>query len=507
MRKSASLLLLLCFAAAVQAQTSDWKKKSAQVDQYIDSLMKGWNIPGMAIGIVQGDQLVYAKGFGYRNLEQQLKVDTATLFPIASNSKLFTATVATEMALEGKLDLDKPVRNYLPELLFSTDELNAKASLRDLLSHRTGLPRYDAFWVYNNIKRDSLLKLVTHMQPQLTLREGYIYNNVMYATAGIALEKVGGASWETLVRQRLFAPLQMKASCFLPEEMTAYGNCATSYFQPDSTGKHYPVTHLAQSLALGPAGTIKSTVGDMSHWMMAQLNKGMYKGVQAIPAAAIEETVKPQSIAEKSTRFPELSNALYCLGRTIQTYKGRKLVMHTGSIDGFYSCLVFLPDEKIGVFMVHNAIDAGSLRGVMGLPVLDIVTGSSRTPWSARYREDYVKAKVAEKKNKAATAANQKKGTAPSHPLADYAGEFEHPVYGSLTVSTAGDQLALQFRSLTFDLHHYHYDQFHTDETYSDKPDFEFEFRTGEKGNISGVEMNVPGEPGPVLFTRKSQQP
>lgn len=504
MKKACWLLVLLLTSSVLFAQTIDWKKKLPIVNQYIDSLMKDWNIPGLAIAIVQGDKLVYAKGFGYRNLEQQLPVDTSTLFPIASNSKLFTATALAEMDLEHKLSLDAPVRDYLPQLHFSTDELNAKATLRDLLSHRTGLPRYDAFWAYNtDITRDDLLQLVQYMKPQYTLREGYIYNNVMYATAGIAMEKITDSSWESIIRKRLFNPLQMKASCFLPEEMTAYGNYSLSYYQNDSSKQMFPITHPAQSLALGPAGTIKSTVGDMSHWMIAQLNKGQYKGIQAIPAAAIEETLLAQNVTEKKARWPELSNSLYCLGRTVQSYKGYQLVYHTGSIDGFYSNLSFLPGEKLGIFMVHNATEAGSLRSIMALPVFDILLGLPRTPWISRYKEDYGKAKAKQKKDEQAFLANQQKETNPSHPLADYTGIYKHPAYGQLTIKMVNGALQADYRHLLLPLHHYHYDQFRTDEKNSDLPDFSFHFRLDENGHIAAVEIVELAEVDEVVFEKE----
>ena len=504
MKKACWLLAFMLISGILPAQTIDLKKKLPLVDRYIDSLVKDWNIPGLAIGIVQDDQLVYAKGFGYRDFARKLPVDTATLFPIASNTKLFTATIAAEMQGEGRLSLDAPVKTYLPLLQFSTDELNAKATLRDLLSHRTGLPRYDLFWAYNtDITRDELLQLVHYMKPRFSLREGYIYNNVMYAMAGIALEKITDSTWEALVKKRLFTPLQMTASCFLPEEMTAYGNYALSYYQDDSTQELLPITHLAQSLALGPAGTIKSTVGDMSHWMIAQLNNGQYKGAQAIPAAAVRETLLAQTVTEKTTRWPELSHSLYCLGRTVQQYKGYSLVSHTGSIDGFYSNLSFFPAQKIGIFMVHNSMEAGSLRSVMALPVFDILLGLSRTPWIARYKKDYLDAKAAEQKEKQQLLSDRQKGTHPSHPLADYAGEYEHPAYGSLTIRLVSGALVAGFRHLDIPLYHYHYDQFHTSEKSGDLPGFEVRFRTGETGQIDALEMSLSGDPGETVFRRK----
>ncbi|MGZ8538634.1 MAG: serine hydrolase domain-containing protein, partial [Flavisolibacter sp.] len=185
-------LVALLLIVSVSNSQLNFQKSFPAIDRYVDSLMKDWNLPGMALAIVYKDQLIYSKGYGFRDLEQKLPVQTNTLFPIASNSKLFTATLAAMLAVAGKMNLDKPVRSYLPSLNFYSDDLNARVTMRDMLSHRTGLPRYDFIWVGNEGSRKDAVSKVAYMKPQLGLREGYIYNNMMYATAGLVIETVTG---------------------------------------------------------------------------------------------------------------------------------------------------------------------------------------------------------------------------------------------------------------------------------------------------------------------------
>ena len=216
-------------------QSNPYSSKFIRVDDYIDSLMKEWKVPGLALAIVYKDQLIYGRGYGYRDLEKKLPVETTTLFPIASNTKLITSTVATMLQEEGKLNLDMPVKKYYPALNFYNDELNAKITMRDLLSHRTGLPGYNGMWVNAPNTRDDLVSKITYMKPALGFREGYIYNNMMYVTAGSVLEKITSKKWEDLVREKIFTPLGMNASCFTIEEVKKYGNYSLAYYEDDST--------------------------------------------------------------------------------------------------------------------------------------------------------------------------------------------------------------------------------------------------------------------------------
>ena len=494
MRIRILLFAFLFVAISSYSQTNPFQKKFPLIDRYIDSLLKDWNVPGLALGIVYKDQLVYGKGYGYRDVNKKLPVDTKTLFPIASNTKLFTATAAVMLEEEGKLSLDKPVRNYMPSLTFYNDELNTKVTLRDMLSHRTGLPRYDGIWVGAPFTRKETVSKVAFMKPQLGFREGYIYNNMMFASAGAVMETVTGKSWEEIIREKILRPLDMKLTSFTDEEMMKTNNYSLSYFEPDSTSRLLQETFIAQSEGLGPAGTIKSNIEEMSHWMIAQLNYGKYNGQQVIPADAIRETLIPNTIADRQGKWDELSNSLYGLGRAIQMYKGYKIATHTGSIDGYYSNLTFLPGQQLAIFMVHNGSPGGSLRGVMSLPVIDRLLGLDYTPWSERYRKDYLEAKAQEKKFKDSVAATQVRNTVPSHTLNAYTGTYSNPIYGDIAIELQNAQLVFLFRKQRSLLYHFHYDQFITKEDNNDKPDFRLNFLTNNKGDVDKFVMNPFGE-------------
>jgi len=496
MRKVLSTSLICACILLTNAQTNPYQKRFQIIDRYIDSVMKQWNIPGLALGVVYKDQLIYAKGYGYRDLEAKLQVDASTLFPIASNSKLFTATAAVMLAEEKKLSLDIPVKKYLPSLQFNNEELNASVTMRDLLSHRTGLPRYDGIWVNSGINsRKDFVEKVAYMKPQLGFREGYIYNNMMFVTAGAVMEAVAGDSWENIIRTKLFTPLEMNESYFAQEEWLQTNNKAYAYFEVDSTKRLVRRTLAGQTNALGPAGTIKSTVNDMSHWMIAQLNKGMYRGKQAISNTVIQQTLVPNNIADKEMKWEELSNGLYGLGRTIQTYKGHKIWSHTGSIDGFYSNLTFIPGEQIGIFMVHNSVPAGSFRSGMAYPVIDRLLSLSLTPWSEHYFTDYQLSEATAKKQKEAVAKTQVKNTIPSHPLTEYVGSYHNPLYGQVDINLVSEQLIINFRSVKSVLHHFHYDQFKTKNEGTDLPDFSISFSTNAAGKIDRLSMRPFGDP------------
>ena len=494
-----TFLLFISLTTFAQAPTPTTLRA---IDRYIDTLMRDWNIPGLALGIVYNDQLVYSKGYGYRNLEQKLPVTTTTLFPIASNTKLFTATAAVLLEEEGKLNLDKPARTYMPSLTFSNDELNAKVTLRDMLSHRTGLPTYDALWVGTDISRKDMVAQVVYMKPQLGFREGYIYNNMMYTAAGALMESVTGKSWEDIVREKLLLPLGMNATVFTTDDMKKGGNYTLAYFEKDSTRTLLPKRYESGSPALGPAGTMRSTVEDMSHWMIAQLNEGRYAGKQAVSAKAIRATLQPNILADKVGRYDELSNAVYALGRNILSYKGHKVATHTGSIDGYYSNLTFVPGSKLGVFIVHNGQAGGFLRTVMAYPVLDRLLGLTPTPWSARYLEEYKVARNNEKRAIDSLLATQVKGTTPSHPLQDYAGTYINPMFGPMKIELVNNALVLSFKKVTAPLTHFHYDQFHNRQEGTDYPWFRIKFLISDKGDIDAITTRWAGI-GEEVFTRK----
>jgi CubicO group peptidase (beta-lactamase class C family) len=490
------LLVTVCFfTVTIYSQGTPFAHKFSGIDRYIDTILKEWNVPGLTLSIVYKDQLIYAKGHGYRNLEKKLPVDAQTVFPIASNTKLFTSTLAAMLHYEGKLSLDKPVRNYLPSIIFSNDELNAKTTIRDMVSHRTGLPRYDAIWGRASLSRKELVEKIIYMKPQLGFREGYLYNNMMYVGAGAVMEQITGKSWETLIREKIFQPLQMNASGFTQEEMEASGNFSLSYFLPDSTSRLLPKSFLAISPPLGPAGTIKSNANDMGNWMIAQLNAGKFKGQQSINAKAIAETMIPNNISDKEGRYDELSNSIYCMGRNIYTYKGHKVASHGGAIDGFYSFVTLFYKDSIGIFVAVNANHGRPLSNFVPLDVFDRLMNLPLTPWSQRYMKDYKEGLAQSKRSADSIRATQVKNTSPSHALKDYTGTYSHTAYGDMKIEQQNDKLVLSFRGQRSVLHHFHYDQFATDEKGNDNPDFRLNFLMSSKGEIDRIGIQLFGDP------------
>jgi CubicO group peptidase (beta-lactamase class C family) len=495
------LLLLLLLPVYVSAQTRDFSTKLSDIDHYANDLLQQWNIPGMAIAIVHKDKLIYSKGFGFRDLEKQLPVTAATIFPIASNTKLFTAVIASQLAVEGKLSLDKPVRIYLPEINFYTTELTSKVTLRDLLSHRTGLPSYDGIWVNSPFKRTEALAMIAYMKPSLGYREGYIYNNMMYTLAGLTIERVSGKSWEDNVRDRVFKPLMMNSSGFAGVG-TKPSEHSLSYFENDER-KQIARTFSSQSETLAPAGTIYSNMQDMGNWLIALVNGGKFRNTQVIQANAIAETIIPNNISDKRGRYDELSNSVYALGRSLQSYKGVKIISHTGSIDGFYSNLTYLPKDSLAIFAVHNSTSAGSLRSVLNLPVIDLLLDRDTTDWSSRYRKDYLEAQARSRKNIDNINESRVIDTTPSHKIEDYAGSYHHPVYGDIRIGIRNNMLYLNYRDLHAELDHWHYDQFITHDEGKGYPSMRIHFITNERGAIDRISTRPFGDPTTEFVKKK----
>ncbi len=494
--------LLLLISSNGNAQVKNFQNRFSSIDSYIDSVMKQWNIPGLALGVVYKDQLIYAKGYGFRDVEGKLPVQPNTVFPIASNTKLFTATLATMLAAEGDIDLDKPIKSYVPALNFYDDELNAQISMRDLLSHRTGLPRYDGIWVGSQVNRKDAISAIHIMKPQQNFRSGFIYNNMMYATAGYVMEEMMMKKWEDLVREKILLPLQMKSTFFTRHEMMQTKNYAKSYSHPDSTNSLKIKSFEAESEALGPAGTMKSTVEDMSRWMIIHLNNGRFEGKQLIPAKAISETLVPHVIADKKNTWKELSHPLYALGRNVQTYKGYQIATHTGSIDGYYSNMTLLPADSIGIFLVYNSDRAGIMRTSFAFPLIDRLLSLSYTDWNNRIWQEYEKSRLDNRKVKDSVLATQVKNTTPSHPLTAFTGTYTHPAYGSIHISIEGKQLKFMFRKQTTLLGHFHYNQFITKEE-NDVPNFRINFNINSKGEIEKLTTRPFGDP-EAEFIKKS---
>ncbi|MDZ4713862.1 MAG: serine hydrolase [Cytophagales bacterium] len=506
--KLLSLLIAgLFFSMNLPGQAPSYKKELQKVDTYVQQLMKEWRVAGCAVAIVHKDKIIFSKGYGLRDVDKKLPVTPKTTFGIASNTKLFTSMAAAILHEEKKLDLDKPVRTYMPELKFSTAELDEKLTLRDMLSHRSGVPRWDGVWAGSGFTQLEITDRLRYMKPTLGFREGYLYNNNMYTAAGVVVGKVAGTSWEDVVRTRLFVPLKMTQSFFSFEEAQKGSELAIDYYNGrlDSLLKPFgPDVHCD---CWAPAAAIVSNVEDLSSWVSAQIMGGKFRGTQVMPAKAIRETMKPNNIASKEMPYDEVFFGLYGLGRITTDYKGHVAILHGGVISGYRSTIAMLPKDSIGVIVLTNTADGSPMATAAVNGIYDRLLHLDESPWTKKVSVEVKKGNDRTWRSIDSLRALRVPDTRPSHPLASFVGTFEHKAYGKIEISLPGDRLQFKFRIWEQPLEHFHYDQFwtpqHPDHTvvYSLNV-FKLNFLTNEAGIIDRITTSIGNDP-TVEFIRE----
>jgi CubicO group peptidase (beta-lactamase class C family) len=265
------LITLSCLVSLpLPGQEIDIQKKLRGFDKYIEKTLKDWNTPGVGVGIVVKNRLVFAKGYGYRDYEKKLPVTPNTLYQIASNTKLFTTMAMGLLVAEGKLDWDKPLRQFVPIIEFSTEDLNNTVTIRDMLAHRTGISRHDMIWYKSDFTRRELFDRLKYLEPSQPIRQGFLYNNMMYAASGYVIEYLTRQTWEDFLRERIFRPLDMSNTLFSIEEMTKQADTFVPYNEKRDTTLLYRIPYYEEAQGIGPAGSIISNITDMSKWLIAE---------------------------------------------------------------------------------------------------------------------------------------------------------------------------------------------------------------------------------------------
>ncbi|MEP7322964.1 MAG: serine hydrolase [Saprospiraceae bacterium] len=484
------------------AQPININQRLQGIDPVIEKILKDWNVPGCGIGIVQKDKLVFAKGYGYRNIEKKLPVTSNTLFQIASNTKLFTATSIGFLVEEGKLAWDVPIKNFIPQIQFYNDALNANVTIRDMLSHRTGISRHDNIWYKSDFSRQELFDRIKFLEPSIPLRQGYLYNNLMYAAAGAIIEILSKQTWEDYVRNKIFNPLGMTHSMFITEEMLKQVDFMSPYFEKRDTNLLAPFPYYTKMQGVGPCGSIISSIDDLSHWLIAQMNSGVYNNQAIIAPSVIKETMTPaiptSSVPDK---YFESLNGLYGMGRATSAYKGHYRVQHGGAIGGIYSQISMMPSDSIGIIVFTNGAHVSYLPGIIANTVYDKLLNLDVTPWSDRALKDYLKDKITDKEARKKPDVDRVMNTKPSHPLADYTGIYEDPAYGKIEIKKSGDGLSFDYNHTALPLSHYHYDRFVSADDEIDGK-WSLSFTTDAQGSISQVRISMDEKE--VIFNKKA---
>jgi len=432
------------------------------LDAYVARAVREWGVPGLSIAVVKDDRVAFLKGYGVRSVETRDAVGPATLFAIGSTTKAMTAASVGMLVDAGRLAWDDPVVNHLPALRLSDPYVTRELTVRDLLTHRAGLPNTDYLWYRSGLGSQEILARLAHAPRESSLRSRFRYQNVMYQAAGELIGAVSGKPWADFVRERLLEPLGMTRTAPTFAEAAARADVAVPHFEVRGelrTIRNAPVD------AIPAAGAAWSSAEDMARWLRFLLGDGTVGERRLLSEASLGELFTPQVTIRPDAFYPSARLTrphftTYGLGWFQQDYAGRKLDFHTGSIDGMVAICGLVRDERLGVCVLAN-LDHAELRHALMLRVLDVFGPGPGRDWSADLHALYAERRRKADEEAAGLEAGRQAGTRPSLALAAYAGAYADPLFGRVDVRAEAGELRLAAGSeLTGRLEHWHYDTF-----------------------------------------------
>ncbi len=443
MRAAFALLLLGPLAGTAQGQARPGAApKLAEFDRYAAQAVRDWKVPGLALAVVKDDSVVLARGYGVLDLAKPDPVTEHTRFAIGSTTKAMTSAALGMLVDQGKLRWDDRVIDYLPDFRLSDPYVTRELTVRDLLTHRSGLASTDLLWARADFTLPEMLRRLRYVEPASSFRSQWAYQNVVYAIGGEIIAKVSGMPWEEFIRTRIFAPLGMTESEPLVAGMSSRPNVATPHAELRDTVRQVPIR---TTDPVAPAGSVWSSVADMAKWMRFILDSGRVGNTRLLTPGTFSELVTPQIRAAQST-YPALTLARphifsYGLGWFVEDYHGETVWMHTGSIDGMSAIIGLLPDRRAGIFVLAN-LDHAELRHALMYRLLDLYLGRTPRDWSADLLTLFHPPRAA---GAPAGATTRPAATPPSLPLERYAGSYVDSTYGALDVTHANGVLRARF--------------------------------------------------------------
>lgn len=417
------------------------------LDDVILHCMHDGSIPGLVLGIVVDGEVACAKGFGYRDLERRLPVTARSRFGIQSCTKAFTAAVAGILVDRGLLEWDRPIREYVPSFRMHDLVAGVQATMRDLLSHRTGMPNGGHDWlrVATQVARQEYLERLPYLEASQPFRSGFQYSNLMYIVAGAVMELVTGMSWEAMVRQWIFEPLGMAGSGFgddtegTDDTIIDYVGTPEAWI-PADTGYDVKLCTTLNAADAGPCGSVVSMVEDLCKWLCVHLRS---TPVPLLSSLALQEMHTAQIYCPNPIREPEVEDGGYAMGWFTQRYRGHRLVTHWGG-GGGPTAASFMPDDGIGI-VVHSNRSASPFHAInaVALSAYDRLLGLEAIPWHDRLREAMLMPYLPP----APDGDNRSCLTDGSLP-----GTYHHPGYGSICIEETDGNCVLRYGVLTFQL-------------------------------------------------------
>jgi CubicO group peptidase (beta-lactamase class C family) len=473
--------------------------------QIVERERERFGVAGLSVAVVRDREVVLAEGFGYRDLERDLPATPETLFALASDSKAFTAALCATLVNEGLLDWDRPVREILPWFRLADPHATELVSIRDLLAHRTGIPRHDGLWYWGAAgpSQEEIVRRLRHLEPSTPLRQAWQYNNNCYTVAGYVAGVLAGSDWQTALRDRLITPLGMRRTSLGRAAAAATGDSATPYDRrsgdnmPVDTGREDDIN------SVGPAGGIWSNAVDMARWAMARLQVPQPDGTLLLSAEALRELHGPAIVKPRGNiELPGVHSLGYALAAEIVVHRGHLLVHHGGNTDGFCSDVYLAPDAGHAVVVLANA-DASGVRTALPLSILENLLGLDPQPWGERLAELAATARAGTEEAGAHRQARARRRP-PTRPLDEFAGTYAHPAYDRFTVTVGDGRLIPEWHGLQgIELRHRDYDTYDLmlGPQLEDMP-IPVVFRFGTEG-VSGAEIALEPSVSPIFFERE----
>lgn len=472
------------------------------LDAYIAQALDDWGITGLSIAVVKDDEVVFANGYGAREVGREERIDENTLFAIGSNTKLFTAVGAGLMVDEGKMNWSDPAFLHLPSFQLHDPYVTREITVRDLLSHRSGLGRRgDILWYGSEYDRAEVLRRIRYLEPNSSFRSEFGYQNVMFLAAGEATAAAAGRSWDDIMEERIFQPLGMTRSNTSTADVEGDPNAATPHINIDGSPVAVPWRNIDN---VAPAGSINSSAREMAEWLRMLLADGSYGGDQMIESATLREIFSPQTIRQSSpdTLFPDLHFSAYGLGMGMQTYEGSKILMHTGGIDGMLSLVGLLPEENLGVVVLTNTTGRNNLFSALMYTVFDRYLGTAARDWSETFLRLAGDADASAADARQRAENERTTGTRASLAVEQYVGDYLHPMYGEASVTLEEGQLVLRRGpAFTGDLDHWHYDTYRADWRHPGGGRALITFTLDFTGDVNAMQIEGLGE-----FERASER-
>jgi CubicO group peptidase (beta-lactamase class C family) len=495
------LVLLLGVAPSVSVQAP---QDVGALDAYFIRALTDWDVPGMAVAIVKDGRVVIEKGYGVRERGKPGHVDDRTLFAIASNTKAFTAAAIAALVDQQKVGWDEPVRQYLPRFELQDPLASADLRVRDLLSHRSGLGTFsgDLLWYNTTFDVEDVLRRARYLQPRSPFRTTYGYSNLMFLAAGQVVATASGTTWDGFVQAHFLNPLGMKDTLTSVRAVPGRENVATPHGPVGTGSRPYP---WYDSQAGGAAGGLVSSAHDMTRWLLLQLGRGTLDGRQYFSEEQARTMWTPHvslTISRESeSASPTTHFNAYGLGWMLRDYRGRLIASHGGGLDGMYSAVAIVPDERLGIVVLTNAMTG--IGDALVMRVIDAYlppsTGLPARDWSV---EGLERAR-AQQRTRAARVANVRQvhvpGTRPSLPIQQYAGRYTGRFYGDAVVTLEHGTLVMRLLAnpqLVADLTHLQLDTF----VLAWRHDFPWfsegtaQFILDKEAQVAELKLDVPNE-------------